>query len=546
MQKTLLVTTIALLSAYMACGTGNGGAPDIPGDSGGQDTGIVEDATKDTTDGLEAVEDALPTTPGGLPLSLPFVLTRPDPGEPLPDAEIADFTARMTGLWKQIDFFTWVYETTHGTDASTGMPDYLIWWHDVVAVKEGDKVTFRNSAKDGGSHNNAEPTMLVLAQAIGGYLLTGDPAMGRVVEQFTKSITAVMKGFVYDENDPIQHLMARNIITINQEFVLPSGKKKAVDYSEWYFSYEGWNADRFEYKHNPVWGDVWVTNKRSKDDVPYFYRVAAWLPYLIELTDDETIRGAAQEALDLLEQFARDIVDHGWQIRTKDKDGNAVFVEGQDLDDFVTYTDLIPDAECDPRLATALLGYDDPLDQDCGNGQGSLYDTVAEAGHYFNHDIIDQFHMAALALALTRGKTDVAKELLKGLIIRIERYRNPSADEPGQEDENWEKDIARLLLMAASLGYPLNNDEARQIQKVYLRTVEAYEDFPRWDLWDKSVPDGEYSFRDGGMYPKHQPQYIRIEDIAFVLEYCWSPFKNPAGIQFVDCELVKDPKHWGG
>ncbi len=504
---------------------------------------VAADGGEDAPDGETAVE--VPRTPGGLPLALPFVLTRPDPGPPADPKEIVDFTRKMTGFLKDIDYFTWVYETTHGTHASTGLPDYQIWWHDVVAVKEGDTVTFRASAKDGGSHNNAEPTMLVLAQAIGGYLLTGDEAAGRIVDQFTKSILAVTKGFVYDQDDPIEHLMARNIITVGHSFVLPSGKKKSVDYSEWYFPYEGWNADRFRYEHNPTWGDVWVTNKRSKDDVPYFYRVAAWLPYVAELAADPGIRQAAAQALDLLERFARDIVDSGWNIRTRDAGGNVITVEDQDLASFVRYTGIFPDAECDPRLASALLGFGEPLDQDCGDGQGSLYDTIAGAANYFNYGIIDNFHMAAVALALTRGYPEVAKRLLEGLITRIERYRDPQSGEPGQSNENWPRDVARLLLMAASVGVPLTSEEAAEVRGFYGRTIEAYRNFPRWDLWDPSVPDGTYSFRDGGMHPRHEPAYIRIEDIAFVLEYCWSPFRNPAGAPVADCDTVRDPARWG-
>ena len=507
--------------------------PDVPPD-GGADTAPPEDAV-----------DPLPRTPGGLPLALPFELTRPDEGEPLTGAEITDFTGQLTGLWKQIDFFTWVYETTHGVDVSTGYPPYLIWWHDVVAVKDGDTVTFRNSARDGGSHNNAEPTSLVLMQAIGGYLLTGDESAGRIVEQFTNSFTAVMKGFVYDGDDPIEHLMSRNIVFRNHEFVLPSGKQKAVDYTEWYFPYEGWNADRFRYENNPTWGDIWVTNKRSKDDVPYLYRVAAWLPYVIELTDDPAIRAAAEEALRLMVATARDIVDHGYVIRTKDAEGNAVFVEDQDLGTFVSYTGVFPDAECDPRLASALLAYGEPLENDCGTGQGSPYDAIAGAGNYFNYEIIDQFHMAALALALTHDYADEAKALVEGLIARIARYRDPTSGESGQSSDNWERDIARFLLMSAALGYPLTSEEARLVQDVHLATVAEYTTFERWNLWADTVPDGTYSFRDGGMYPRHRPELIRIEDIALVLEYCWSPFRNPASAPFVDCDVVADLARWG-
>lgn len=478
-----------------------------------------------------------------LPMELPFALDRVDAGTPLTPEEISGFTRRITGLWKEIDYFTWVYETSHGMDASTGYPDYLIWWHDVDAVKEGDLVTFRNNSAYGGSHNNAEPTSLVLIAAIGGYLASGDPAMARVVEQFVNSYTAVMLGFVWDEHDPLPHLMARNIVGRNHAFTLPSGKRKAVDYTDWYTSYEGWNANRYHYPHNPTWGDIWVTTMRSKDDVPFMYRAAAWFPYLIAYAEDEPVRRAAEEALGLMQAFARDVVDHGYHIRTKDDAGNP-YVPEQDLASFVGYTDVFPDAECDPRLASALMGYGEPLDNDCGSGQGSPYDRIAGAGHYFNYSIIDNFHMAAVLLALTHGHDRVAEELLRGWITRLERYRDPESGEPGWDDPDWERDLSLYLLQGAAIGMPLTSEEARQIHAYLDRAVEIYADFPNWDLWDPSVPDGVYDFRSG-FQPERRPDATRVEELTMLLEYCWSPFRNPAGAEFVDCDVVRDPARWG-
>jgi len=493
---------------------------------------------------LEIASDRIPRrTPGGLPLELPFALERPDAGEPLTDEEVVDFTRRLTGFWKEVDYFTWVYEVSHGVDESTGFPDYLIWWHDVDAVKEGDTVTFRNSSKYGGSHNNAEPTNLVLVQAISGYLLTGDPAMGRIVEQFAKSNTACMTGFVFDENDPLDFLLARNIITFNHEHILPSGKKKAVDYSDWYSSYEGWNANRYRFPDNPTWGDVWVTTMRSKDDVPYIFRAAAWLPYVIELAPDESVRQAAQEMLDHVRLSARDIVDSGWQFRTKNSQGEA-YVPDADLASFVDYVGLFPDAECDARLSSALMGYGEPLEVDCGSGQGSAYDSFAGGVNYFNYQIVDHYHVAALHLALTLGWQEMAQELLEGLITRLERYLDPASDEPGKEDARWGRDVSLVLLKAASLGMPLTSDEVRTVHQYHDAAVARYLEFPNWDLWDPAVPDGAYGFRDG-FQPKRVPEAVRIEEIAFVLELCWSPFRNPAGRPVVDCEMVRNRELWG-
>lgn len=517
-------------------------------DGDGEEFSEGDTTDGDLTDGADADDIEQPEgdeaeIEQGLPQSLPFELEREDEGDPLTQEEISAFTARITGFWKQVDYFTWVFETCHGMDASTGYPDYLIWWHDVNAIKEGDTVIFRNNSADGGSHNNAEPTSLVLTQAIGGYLLTGDPAMARVVEQFTKSFTAMMKGFVYDDEDPLLYIMARNIISFNHAFTLPSGKKKAVDYTDWYFPYEGWNANRVHYPNNPYWGDIWVTTMRSKDDVPYMYRAAAWFPYLIEYAEDEAVREAATEALEFMQGFARDIVDSGYYIRSKDENGE-VYIPDQDLASFTAYNEFIPDAECDPKLATALMAYDDPLENDCGSGQGSAYDKLVGASHYFNYSIVDQFHLSALHLALTLGHRGIAEDLLKGWITRLERYRDPEGDEPGMEDDSWGRDISLLLLMGATLGMPLTSEEAREIHHFHRRAAELYEAFPNWDLWDESVADGTYGFRSG-FHPAHTPEAIRIEDIAFILEYCWSPFKNPAGVDFVDCDIVRDPERWG-
>jgi hypothetical protein len=33
--------------------------------------------------------------------------------------------------------------------------------------------------------------------------------------------------------------------------------------------------------------------------------------------------------------------------------------------------------------------------------------------------------------------------------------------------------------------------------------------------------------------------------MAFFLEYCYSPFKDPAGAPFIDCDVVADPSRWG-
>jgi len=518
----------------------------VPADAGDTaEVGLPADAGDTAEVGLPdaAADVGVPRTAGGLPLALPFSYAREPRGEPLSDQEVREFTARITGLWKDVDYYTWVYETCHGMDKSTGYPDYLIWWHDIDAVKTGDLVTFRHNSQYGGSHNNQEPTGMVLGHAIAGYLLTGDESMRRVVEGFTRSITALMQGFLFDENDTEKYILSRNFTGHNHEFTLPSGKKKAVDYSDWFSTYEGWNANRVHYPDNPVWGDIYVTTMRSKDDVHYVYRDYGWLRYLEELAPDPEVREAAAEAVDYIEGFALDIVNSGYYIRSKDAEGKA-YIPDQDLASFVEYVGVFPDAECDPRLATELVALDTASENQCGSGQGSLYDVIAGGGNYFNYAIIDGFHMNAVQLAIVLGHEEEGKALLTGLAERIDRYQDPKADEPGQDEESWDRDIASLLAQAAGVGLPLTWDEVRQVHTYFDGSVERFSQFPNWDLWDPSVPDGTYDFREG-FHPKNLPDAIRVEEITMLLEYCWSPLRNPAGAALVDCDIVSDPAKWG-
>jgi len=534
-------------------------SPDLPSLDVAQDRQGVDPGLEDPADVPEDRADEAASDPGPSdldadaaevpwpPRALPFEFTRPDEGEPLAPQEVSDFTARVTGLWKKSDFFRWILRTSYGVDASTGTPDFLNWWNDAVAVKNAGTVTFRQT---GGDHNMWIPSSKVLSEAIAGYLLTGDWVMGKVAEQYCKGLTATMKGMVYDENDPLPYLMSRNTMAMDHSFTLDEatwhddGRAKRVEYSGQYYPYQEWNTQRFNYQHNPFWGNVWVTNMRSKDDVCHIVRTTAFLFYAVADAKDAFVRDACTETLEYMKGFNKDIVDTGYYIRTKDPEGHAYIIPDQDLGSYVWYVGLDERNECTARLASDLIAYGKRLTNDCGTGTGSIYDTVAVITHYYNYEIIRNYHMAALGNALVRRQDADALALLEGLAQRADSYMHPSPDEPGVSQPEWWADVAEFLLQSASVGLPLTSLEARLVQKHWLKAVEAYEAFPRWDLWDPSVPDGEYP-AGGGFRPDRPADAVGVEAIALFLEYCFSPFRNPAGVSPVDCDVVRDPSRWG-
>lgn len=586
------VLTAFLLATVLACGSSGGGTSD-PGsilDTGGSidpgttpedapdaaiadvpstDVAVEDVPAVDVPSTDVAVEDVPPTdVPADVPAediapeaddvayvpdfanievvyparSLAFAFERAAEGEPIPAADVTDFSKKVAAAWKSIGYFRWLLRTSTGVDATTGKADYLAWHNDLKAVKAGDSVTF---VHQGHEHNMWIPGSVVLSTVANGYLLTGDWEMAKLTEQYCKGLTAVIKGFIWDEQDPAPWLMARSIMPMDHAFTLDEatwkddGRKKAVEFSSQYFAEEGWNAKTFEFPHNPTWGSLWITNMRSKDDVRSITRTTTFLPYVVADAKDEWVRAACDETMTAMKNFQKDIVDSGYNIRTKDKDGNAYVIpcSDQDLGSYVCYYDLDPRNECCQRLSADLIAYGERKTNDCGTGFGSVYDGFASAAHYYNIPIVWDYHMAALGLALQHGRLDDAWFLMQGLAQRIDSYMHPTADEPGHKNASWNRDMALLLVQSASMGLPLTAAEARHVEKHFAKAAELFSAWTGWDLW--TLADGDHPVR-----PSNSNEGVEVEAFAVLLEYCNSPFKNPAGAAFVDCDVLKDPSAW--
>ena len=479
---------------------------------------------------------------GPLPTELPFELSRPEAGTPPSAAETAAFTAKITGFWKGMDYFRWVSWHSHGLHASydAAMPDYGLWWQDTVAVKEGDTITFRHQ---GGADNLMIRTSKVLNQAISGYMVSGDPIMRQLVIDYSKGIVALFKGMVWDNGVPeTESIMARAIFTHNHDYSTDDGRKVRVDYDPMKLEEKyDWNAHTVPNPANPYYGSMWIRNMRSKDDVPHIYRIYPLLLRVLQDTQDEEVRAAAQDAVDHLRAFARDIVDNGYRIRTME-DGEA-YVPPEDLASFVQFDSLVPNAECNAKLATALIAERSPLGIDCGPGISTTYEDIATSIHYFNFAIIRYFHLAAITNALATRKNAVAEKLLSGLVERVDVMM---ADEETKLDNpEWDADAASYLVAAAASGLPLTAAEVRLVQEQLSASADFFAPWPYWDLWDQSVPDGEYEYkpsRDGA----DGSRYVRPEELTYLMQYCYSPWRNPSTVELIDCEVVLDPSRWGG
>ncbi|MBZ0271716.1 formylglycine-generating enzyme family protein [bacterium] len=496
-------------------------------------------------DAPRPVEAGAPA-PKALPTSLPFSFTRPAAGTPLTQQEIDDFTTKITGFWKDSFFWerlTWIGHGYDDTAAGNGYPEYKLYWQDTTVTKSGDTVTF---AHVGGADNLMIRLGKLLGAAVGGYLASGDPMFARLVEDYSKGIDALFLSMDYDDEDPEKDLMPRTPFTVNHEYT-EDGRHAVVDYDpvKQQEKYD-WNAHTIPNDTNPHWGPIWLRNMRSKDDVPHIMRVAVPLMYAAQDAPDADVKAAAAQALKKLRDFSRDIVDSEYHIRTKDKYGNAYVPIAEngivaDLASFVLYEPFVPNGECTAKISSAFIGYGDALENDCGNGIGWLYDLIATIQHYYNWAIIRYFHISAVENALVAGENDMAHDLIEGLATRANDIMN-DADGRAANLE-WDADYAGFLAASAAAGLPLTADETRLLVDEYSYSADFYGAWPYHDLWDESVGDGVYPFeptRNDG-----EDRAVRFPEMAFILQYCASPFINTAGQPFVNCDIVLDPSQWG-
>jgi len=534
-----------------------------------------EDGDTETTDGdseedgdLEdsEVEGEEETEPQ-LPDKLNFQYTREEEGTPLTQTEIDDFTKKIMGFLKKIKYFDYALNTTHGVDASTGMRDWQFWYSERFR-KEGDTVVFYHpeNLTDGG-HNLHIPFSRVLGNTLAAHmLLPEDETIALATEQFCKGFSASMLGMVYDENDTVQHLMTRNVVPgFDQEYLTHDGKKKKVDCSGWYSEYPRWNCYRFEYQNNPYWGSVWVTSVRSKDDIPHVFRMVPVLQYAMKTTTNEKVLTACGETLDLLSKFARDIVDNDYVIRSKDVDGN-IYKPGYEGDPFMrdypdaeeqpgdlasfSYWDIEGselNGQCNAKGGAEFIGYHKRVNNDCGRGEPNWYDAFAINANRYNRRIVRYFHLANMANAIVNNDNDAAALLMDGLEERMAEEKAVKEEDMPYPYQDWMRNLALYYMQSHSMGYPITSDEARLIHEYYLKAVDKTKDWPYWDLWADTVADGA----TGGYRPAdcEGPEETRVcwwrsADLAQIFENCWSPLVNPNSVEFINCDIVKDPSQW--
>jgi hypothetical protein len=280
---------------------------------------------------------------------------------------------------------------------------------------------------------------------------------------------------------------------------------------------------------NPTWGDLYIRNKRSKDDIGHMLRAIATVgDCAASFSADAQADHAAMKAS--YSKWCQRIEADGWGIATLDNNASLYMPP---ITSTMSWFYGLGNAECDAMISIRLLGHGDPGAFSCGNGIHPLEQLAMTNDH--NGGIVRAFHEAAVRNALAFNQAGVAQSLLAGLAQRVED--GLTAFEANKLPV-WlgAGSLALLIIESANTGLPLTWREVRYIHKQIDIARDQYlnkTDPVLYKLFDPSTGDGEYPFEPDSNGA------IELHALGILLGTCVSTYRNPASMPALDCARLK-------
>jgi hypothetical protein len=520
---------LALFAAFAACNaTGDANHAAQADDAGTSGSDVADAARTDgSADGDGGDRDAGEVNPtsGPPPSILPVSYQRADVGTPVSAAELQLATDELIALLADTRYFDFVDERVHGwprTSPDDGSYWWGTFWTGVSVSKAGGTVTYTHSAD--GADNAGIHTSPYLESACWAHLLWGEAKTGDLVRRIARGLSAWVLAMERTTGDTSPRLLSRSFypppVTSNE-----GGRSLVIDTSA---SRPGVDAEPSDYIHhpnNPTLGDIYVKNKRSKDDVGHMLRAIAQVQACAPRLDAGGKADLAQ-LVSLYDAWAKDVDARGFVIPTRDAAG-AVYEPSLQLARYTT----VGNVECIGTLAIRLTHTNVPGNVDCQSGMSTLEATTWPFLKNDARQIMRTHHAAAVVQAHRKLVTTTGATLLQGLGERVSKDFDLATNPPSGFNP---MDAAAFFAFAANVGVPLRSNEVRFL---HARLHEAYvgmrapEHAKTFRLFDPTTPDGSYSFDPPNIGLFHR-------DLGLLLGTCASPWRNPAARPLLDCDRL--------
>ena len=352
----------------------------------------------------------------------------------------------------------------------------------MTVEKRGGRIRYVHAPD--GADNNGLRTPQILEGACYAWRLWEDPRDRQLVRRLTRGLSSWHLAMRRSDADPERGLLSRAAYPISIE---DTERGIEIDYDA---SRPGEPGPPSYYVHladNPSWGDLYVKNVRSKDDMGHLLRVVALIDTCVGTLEDADAEADIVEMRRLYQEWGQRVERDGMRIASLNEAGEVFFPEG----DLATYF-RAADIECAASYAIPLLSRFDTLGYSCRNpGLGPVADPAGgvPSGAL---QILRTHHEGAAGLALASGQDETARALLEGLASRLDGIMD--AYDAGPPPDNARPgDVVQLVLESAALGVPLTSREVRFLHAQLAQAAAGYDTTaPAWHVRDVSVPDGTY------------------------------------------------------
>lgn len=460
----------------------------------------------------------------------PIRFNRVDFGNPISEIERMVATDELIALLKDTRYFDFIDSRVHGSPESDKSKPF--WWSSmwtgITVTKANGVVTYIHN--DHGSDNAGIHTSPYLETACYAYLLTGEQKYAHLARRLMRGMSAWILASSRSADEAPTILL--------RSFYLPSvhssdgGRELYINYEA---SRPGNNSDASQYVHlqgNPLFGDIWVKNKRSVDDIGHMIRAIAQVQACGAVFDKEA-KADLDQMNALYKTWANEVDANNFNIATYNLEAERTLINNG-VGDYNAYKIPGFDPTCVEKLAVRFLHSNDPKNLNCDKGISLLERWALK---YLKNDAIEilrSHHIAAVAMARLQSQNNVAEKLMEGLNDRMNRDLKVARNIKLSPKFDIQ-DIPTFFVHANNVGIPLTSDE---IRFVYERLHLAYKEmrspafYTTFHLFDKDVPDGEYPFDapNIGLY---------FYTLGPMLGTCASPLVNSSVRPLFDCERLK-------
>jgi hypothetical protein len=420
------------------------------------------------------------------------VFTRPDKGVPVTEAERQKATEDIISILKNTQYFDFGSSRIHGWPEND--PTKKFWWANfwtgVQVSKLNGKVTYTH--QNNGSDNAGIHTAPWMEGACYAYLLTGEQQYAHLAQRTIRAFSGWILSSARSKDDSPK-ILSRAFYPesfSSNEF----GRDLIVNYNA---SRPGINSEPSGYVHipnNPTFGDTWVKNNRSIDDIGQMARAMSQTQACRNVFNAEA-KADLDQMNSLYSTWAKSVEDAHFIIPTFNFNAE-IFSPKNAIGDFNVYKILGFDPNCTGKLALRMLYTNDPKNFNCGNGISKLEKIVSGFLKNDAVEILRSHHIAAIATAERNSLFDITNKLRIGLSKRMdidmELVKNPT-----KRPDLDIQDIAAFLVHSYNVGVPMNSDELHFVyERLHTAATELSSPahFNTFHLFDSKVPDGNYSY----------------------------------------------------